>query len=53
MEWDVKEGRLEWREVGSGSEPVMVIFCLGGAGRDDDEEDDEESDSPPSSCLGD
>jgi len=41
------EGRLAWRDLGNGSEPVMVIFCLGGAGMSTDV-DDSASDSSSS-----
>ena len=48
------EGRLAWRDLGNGSEPVMVIFCLGGAGISadvDDSASDSSSSGSDSTCL--
>lgn len=49
------EGRLACRDLGSGSEPVIVIFCFGGSGistemDDDDEVEDSASDSASDSA---
>ena len=42
---DTNEGRLACRDLGNGSEPVIVIFCFGGAGISFEEEASESSDS--------
>ena len=38
---------MAWRDLGNGSEPVIVIFCFGGAGMllDDEEESSDSSES--------
>ena len=47
--WLSSEGRLECSDFGSGEEPVRVIFCCGGDGRENVEDDDEDSGSE--SCV--
>jgi len=42
------EGRLACSDLGNGSEPVIVIFCFGGAGISFEEDEDESSDSSES-----
>jgi hypothetical protein len=42
------EGRLACRDLGNGSEPVIVIFCFGGAGISWEDDEDESSDSSES-----
>lgn len=48
------EGRFAWRDLGNGSDPVTVIFCLGGAGISadvDDSASDSSSSDSDSTCL--
>jgi hypothetical protein len=42
------EGRLACSDLGNGSEPVIVIFCFGGAGISLEDDEDESSDSSES-----
>lgn len=45
---DTNEGKLACRDLGNGSEPVIVIFCFGGAGISFEVDEDESSDSSES-----
>lgn len=46
------DGRLVWRDLGSGSDPVRVIFWGGGAGIEVEEEPESDSESDSDSDSG-